>query len=45
MLILRTRGGGGGLLGSIFAGYVPLAPQGPCLWPIIHPILVTFEEM
>ena len=43
-------GGGGGLLGSIFAGYVPLASQISYsiivfLWPIIDPILVTFEEM
>ena len=36
-------GVGGGALGSIFAGYVPLASQSP--YPIIDPILVTFVEM
>ena len=30
---IRTRGGGGGVLGSIIAGYVPLATQNP--YPII----------
>ena len=30
------RGGGGGLLGLIFAGYVPLASQSP------YPIIVYF---
>ena len=47
-------GGGGGVLGSCFAGYVPLACQKPypiivyfwsILWPIINPILVTFRQM
>ena len=45
-------GGWGGALGSIFAGYVPLASQSPkpiiaILWPIIiiDPVLVTFVEM
>ena len=32
----RARGGGEGVLGSIFAGYVPLAPQNP------YPIIVYF---
>ena len=50
----QASGGGGGLLGSSFAGYVPLASQNPCpiivyfwsiLWPIINPILVTFGQM
>ena len=31
-----TRGGGGGVLGFSFAGYVPLASQSPC------PIIVYF---
>ena len=42
--------GGGGVLGSSFAGYVPLASQNP--YPITvysvanyRPILVTFEQM
>ena len=40
----------GGVLGSIFAGYVSLAPRTPTLlksilWPIIDPILVTFGQM
>ena len=49
-------GGGGGVLGLIFAGYVPLASQSsqcPCLiivylvilWSIIDPILVTFGQI
>ena len=32
----KTPRGGGGVLGSMFAGYVPLASQSP------HPILVYF---
>ena len=28
-VVEKFGGGGGGLLGVIFAGYVPLAPQGP----------------
>ena len=41
-------------VGSIFAGYVPLAFHNPCpiiafswsiLWPIIDPTLVTFGQM
>ena len=45
---------GGGILGSSFAGYVPLASQNPypvivyvwsILWPISNPILVTFGQM
>ena len=40
----------GGLLGLIFAGYVPLASQSPYpikvfLWPLIDPILVTFGQI
>ena len=34
-------GGGGGVLASSFAGYVPLA----ILWLTIDPILVTFGQM
>ena len=45
----RTSVGGGGVLGLIFAGYVPLASQSPypisILWPIIDPILVTFVQI
>ena len=48
--IFVPGGGGGGLLGSISAGYVPLASPNP--YPIIvysvaiiDPILVTFEQM
>ena len=33
---IRPRGGGGGVFGSSFAGYVPLASQRPC------PIIVYF---
>ena len=33
----KSEVGGGGLLGSIFAGYVPLASQSP------YPIIVYFE--
>ena len=33
----RGGGGGGGVLGLMFAGYVPLASQSP------HPILVYFS--
>ena len=40
----------GGVTGSIFAGYMPLASRNPypiklfksILWPVIDPILVTF---
>ena len=48
----RKEGVGGGVLGWIFAGYVPLASQGP--YPIIFysvanniivPILVTFGQL
>ena len=36
----------GGLLGLIFAGYVPLASQEPLfLWPIIDAILVTLGKI
>ena len=35
-------GGGGGVLGFSFAGYVPLASL--FLWPAIDPILVNFWE-
>ena len=41
---------GGGVLGLIFTGYVPLASKSPysplqsILWPIMDPILVTFEQ-
>ena len=51
---LPGGGVGGGVLGSSFAGYVPLASQNPypiivyfwsTLWPIINPILVTFGQM
>ena len=49
-------GGEGGVLGSSFAGYVPLASQNPypiintvyfwsILLSIINPILVTFEQI
>jgi len=46
-------GGGGGVLGLMFAGYVPLdvplASQSPypviIFWPITDPILVTFRKM
>ena len=51
----KVPGGGGGVLGSGFAGYVPLASRNPnpiivyfwaILWPmIINPILVTFGQM
>ena len=42
--------GGRGVLGLMFAGYVPLASQSsyPIIvypWPIIDPILVTFWKM
>ena len=37
------RGRGGGLLGSIFAGYVPLVLQ--ILWPVIDSFLVTFGHI
>ena len=41
--------GGGGVLGLIFAGYVPLASQSPypisILSSIIDPILVTFVQL
>ena len=45
MYNVKARGGGGGVLGSSFAGYVPLASQNPypiivyfwsILWPIIY---------
>ena len=43
----------GGVTGSIFAGYMPLASRNPypiklfksILWPVIDPILVTFGWM
>ena len=40
--------GGWGVLGLIFAGYVPLASQNACpvwLWPIVDPISVTFGQI
>ena len=42
--------GGGGVLGLVFAEYVPLPVRAPTplssyLWPIIDPILVTFGEV
>ena len=47
--VVETPGGGAGILGLIFAGYVPLASQSP--YPIIvysvaniDPILVTFGQ-
>ena len=48
MLKYLEPGGGGGVLGSSFAGYVPLASQNP--YPIanpqaVDPILVTFGQM
>ena len=42
---------GGGVLGLIFTGYVPLASKSPysplqsILWPIMDPILVTFGQI
>ena len=36
-LFEKGRGRGGGVLGLLFAGYVPLASQSP------HPILVYFS--
>ena len=42
------EGEGGGILGLIFAGYVPLRAPTPLysiLWPIIVPILVTFGQL
>ena len=33
MVLVTPPGGGGGVLGLFFAGYVPLASQGP--YPII----------
>ena len=46
----KEHGGGGGGLGLIFAGYMPLASQSHYpivvyLWPIIDPILVTFGQI
>ena len=45
----RGGGGGGGVLGLIFAGYVPLAslrtPAPSILWPTIDPISVTFGQI
>ena len=45
------KGPGGGVLGLIFTGYVPLASKSPysplqsILWPIMEPILVTFGQI
>ena len=46
----RTIYPGGGVLGLVFAEYVPLPLRAPTplssyLWPIIDPILVTFGEV
>ena len=45
----RVGGRGGGILGLVFGGNVPLASQSPypksILWPIIDPISVTFEQI
>ena len=40
---ISCPGGVWGVLGLMFAGYVPLASQSP--YPIIDPILVTFWKM
>ena len=43
------RGGVWGVLGLIFAGYVPLVslrtPAPSILWPIIDPVSVTFRQI
>ena len=44
MISTKPRPPPGELLGLIFAGYVPLASQGPYP-PIVDPILVTFEQI
>ena len=41
VLVIQGEGGGGGVFGLIFTGYVPLASQSP--YPIVvDPYLVTF---
>ena len=48
LLVYKPGGGGGGYLGQFLLGMCrwPLrAPTQSILWPIIDPILVTFEEM
>ena len=41
VLVTRGKGGGGGVFGLIFTGYVPLASQSPYLI-VVDPYLVTF---
>ena len=49
MISTKSRPPPRGLLGLIFAGYVPLASQGPypiiVLWPIVDPILFTLGQI
>ena len=50
-LYMYRGGGGGAVLGLIFAGYLPMASQSPnpiivnSLWPIIDLTLVTFGQI